>query len=342
MRDIIFHKLEEYLDIAAEKGISGDNVLGIFLYGSQNYGMGKKSSDVDAKIIYIPTFEEICLSKEWKSKEILVADSGHIDIKDIRLMREMWQKQNINFMEILFTDYFIINPKYESLFNEYFVENRDVIAHFDRKKTVKSICGQVQSTLKGELTPKKVYNATRLYYFLMDYLGGKPYAQCIKPTGDIHNYLWNIKYDEDLSDIQMNAKAAMLNGAFDMLVHSAEDLTSPDHKAAAAALDNGVCEILRYSFAKESISKKDFIDSITTTEAKALTSIYKEIQSEGNIALSKMVDKYSISRPVYQNLLNKLKEYNIAEVTAQGMKGTLVKFMHPEFRMEAEGYNKEN
>ena len=338
MRDIIFNKLEEYLDIAAEKGISGDSILGIFLYGSQNYGMGKKSSDVDAKIIYVPSFEEICLKKEWKSQEIIVADSGHIDIKDIRLMREMWQKQNINFMEILFTDYFILNPKYESLFNELFVENRDIIAHYDRKKTVKSIGGQVQATLKGELTPKKIYNATRLYYFLMDYLGGKPYADCIKPTGDIHNYLWGIKYAEEMSEFEMNAKATMLMGAFDMLMQNAEDLASPDQKAATAALDFGVCEILRYAFAKESISKKEFVDSLTNTEVKALNSIYTEIQAEGNFALSKMVEKFSISRPVYQNLLNKLKEYSIAEVASQGMKGTYVKFMHPEFRMEAESY----
>ena len=48
-----------------------------------------------------------------------------------------------------------------------------------------------------------------------------------------------------------------------------------------------------------------------------------------------MIEKYSISRPVYNNLLSKLKEYNIAEVVSQGMKGTYIKFTQSEIKAEA-------
>ena len=38
-----------------------------------------------------------------------------MDIKDIRLYFDNFKKQNINFVEILFTDFYLVNPKYKDL-----------------------------------------------------------------------------------------------------------------------------------------------------------------------------------------------------------------------------------
>lgn len=38
-----------------------DKILGIFIQGSQNYGLDYSGSDIDTKCIVLPTLEDICL-----------------------------------------------------------------------------------------------------------------------------------------------------------------------------------------------------------------------------------------------------------------------------------------
>ena len=42
----------------------GYEVVGVFLQGSWNYGLGWEESDVDTKAIILPTFEEIALGRK--------------------------------------------------------------------------------------------------------------------------------------------------------------------------------------------------------------------------------------------------------------------------------------
>ena len=124
-----------------------DQILGVFLYGSQNYHTNTKESDVDTKAILIPTLEDLCLRRPV-SKELHLDNGEHCEVKDIREMVKMFKKQNINFLEILFTEYCIINPKYNALWRKYFVNNADYIAHYDVKKAILSLTGQGLHTLK--------------------------------------------------------------------------------------------------------------------------------------------------------------------------------------------------
>lgn len=39
------------------------NVVGVFLYGSQNYELDYEKSDVDTKAIVLPTLEDIVLNR---------------------------------------------------------------------------------------------------------------------------------------------------------------------------------------------------------------------------------------------------------------------------------------
>jgi len=72
---------------------------------------------------------------------------------------------------------------------------------------------------------------------------------------------------------------------------------------------------------------EDFYKKITNKEIKAVNSIMKYVQNEGDISLSTLIAETGISRPVFISLLNKLKEHNIAEVTSRGAKGTHIKFL---------------
>lgn len=74
---------------------------------------------------------------------------------------------------------------------------------------------------------------------------------------------------------------------------------------------------------------KDFYEKCTNKEIQALNSIIKHIQNEGDISLSVLIAETGISRPVYISLMNKIKEYNMGEVTNRGVKGTHIKFTCP-------------
>lgn len=62
-----------------------DSIVGIFLQGSQNYGLDYEGSDVDTKLIVVPTFKDIAMNKQPISTTHIRSNSEHIDWKDVRL-----------------------------------------------------------------------------------------------------------------------------------------------------------------------------------------------------------------------------------------------------------------
>ena len=333
----ILDRLQEHWNYAATL-YDESRFLGIFLYGSQNYGFATENSDVDSKLIYLPTFEDMCFKKTMLSKELHYEDE-HIEIKDIRLFREMFMKQNINFIEILYTEYFILNPQYKDLFCKYFIDNREDIAHFDRGKALKSISDQLIHTIKQDPhNNKKLHNGLRLYYFLEDYFNDIPYERCLKQKGVRAEELLAIKRGTALdvtSEFKKERLMLDIINKTEVLCEKYMDCDSPYHEAALAALNNGVKEILKKSFnMTPQFSKSDFFDNLTAMEHRAYESIVDEIGQEGNISVSKMINKVPISRPVFNNLFNKMKKYNVADIDNMGVKGTFIKITHPELLAE--------
>ena len=69
----------------------------------------------------------------------------------------------------------------------------------------------------------------------------------------------------------------------------------------------------------------DFFTALTDNEKKAFQAIREQIGSEGNFSVVKMIQKTSLSRPVFTSLLVKMEKYQVAEVKNQGVKGTYIK-----------------
>lgn len=323
-------RVMEHLDYVVNTlGYNKERILGIFLYGSQNYDLATKDSDVDTKVIILPSFSDMCLKKEWLSKEYVLDNGEHIVVKDIRDYAKNLFKQNINFVELLFTEYKWVNPRYEELFNSYFINNREEIARIDAAVTIKSVAHQALHTLNQDPTDrKKQANANRLCFFLDNYVKHKFYLDCLIPKGRMHDNLLSLKTKgiPELNELNLD----MLKGALEWHIENAEAL---DEKSltGAVAVNNGVIEILKYSFMEpeqEEISYKDFLEKLTHAEERAFKAIVQKIGIEGNITISKLVAETSISRPVYNNLLVKLKENNIATVVNMGVKGTYINVTH--------------
>lgn len=118
----------------------GYEVMGVFLQGSQNYGLEYEGSDIDTKAIVLPKFYDMVTGVPAVSTTHVLPSNEHIDIKDIRMMFDVWKRQNINFVEVLYTPYAWLNPKYaeqlEKLYNA-----RDAIAHANQNTLMKCIYG---------------------------------------------------------------------------------------------------------------------------------------------------------------------------------------------------------
>lgn len=219
-------------------------LLGIFVYGSQNYGISTEKSDVDTKAIIIPTMRDLVLGKPV-SREIHMDNDEHCEVKDIREIVKMFSKQNINFIEILFTDYCWINPKYNRIWRKYFVANAEQIAHMHPRYTIMSICGQAIHTLKQNPTDgKKFANGLRLYHFLKNYLSGVPYSSAIDVSFQSTEFAQKL-IDYKLNKILVDEKETNdLIGKFLWLEATAEQYPSQPEAAAVKIMNEGLMALI--------------------------------------------------------------------------------------------------
>lgn len=188
------------------------NIVGLFLQGSQNYGLDTEESDVDTKLVVTPSLSDIVMNKPAVSTTHVRANNEHIDFKDIRLMLGTFRKQNLNFLEILFTDYFMLNGMYEAEWDE-LVKYREKIAHYNIYAAIKAMKGialekyhamehrypaKVNIIDRFGYDPKQLHHLLRVEDYLERYIVGAPYEACLKPCDP--EYLIQVKlgmYDLD-------------------------------------------------------------------------------------------------------------------------------------------------
>ena len=205
-RDAIMQRVCEHLEHYT-KNFSNEWV-GIFLQGSQNYGLDYEGSDVDTKIIVLPKFEDIVLNRSPISTTSILPNNEHLDVKDIRLMFNCFRKQNINFLEILFTDYFILNPIYEDQFRTV-LDFREEIARYDYQAAANCMQGTILSKRKllTKDTPaahdvivkygydgKQLHHMERVLEFFHKFRDGLPYEDCLASSQ--REYLISLKKHE--------------------------------------------------------------------------------------------------------------------------------------------------
>ncbi len=170
-------------------------IVALCLQGSQNYGLQVPGSDVDTKLVITPTFDEVVLNKKPISTTHVRENDEHIDLKDIRLMLGTFRKQNVNFIEILFTPYTIVNPLFKNEWSR-LIAAREQIAHYSPYNAVKTIKGvalekyhameheypsKVEILAKYGYDPKQVHHLLRIKEFLHRYTDGEPYEDCLRP-----------------------------------------------------------------------------------------------------------------------------------------------------------------
>lgn len=163
-------RLEAHYNKAVEH-FGEENVMGVFLYGSWNYSTNLPDSDVDTKCILVPNLYRLAI-QPFKVTHLDV-DGEVCECMPIMHMVANWKKQNINFVEILFTPYFKLNPDYADFWQpndageweEWAMnaERSDMVARYDMNAAVKSMANQALNTLKQDPSDlKKIMNAARI------------------------------------------------------------------------------------------------------------------------------------------------------------------------------------
>lgn len=171
------------------------NMVGIFLQGSQNYGLDTEDSDIDTKLIVTPTLNDIAHMYCPMSTTHIRENKEHTDFKDVRLMFNTFKKQNLNFIEILFTPYKIINPIYKDDWNKLVAANEE-IAHYNPYAAVCAMRGLATGKRvslfketpdrkvafeKYGYDPKQLYHLLRIEEYLVRYINGEKYINCLQP-----------------------------------------------------------------------------------------------------------------------------------------------------------------
>lgn len=193
-KESIMNRLQEHYEYAENK--ANGEIFAIFLQGSQNYIDDKfsESSDVDSRAIYLPSIKDICLEKDV-SMSVAILDNGeHIDRFDIRKFLKLIKNPGVNNYESLFTEYYIINPKYQEFYNK-LIEVREDIVRLNEKGFLMATMGiskrdfiNLQKRTGGEdydiknlgYSRKRLANIMRFNATTKAYLANKSFSDCLK------------------------------------------------------------------------------------------------------------------------------------------------------------------
>ncbi len=200
----IFKNLKQKYNYLIEKGYE---VVYVSLQGSQNYGLDLYTddyvSDIDCFAVVLPSFDDFVNLNHQISTTLVLDNNEHINIKDIRSMFELYSKQNIQYLETLFTDYKIINKKYKNYANRLFEMKYD-IANISRDLLIRSIFGMssekyhalhhpypsiIDKINKYGYDGKQLSHLIRLYYFLRALENDCNFKQSLTAFNDIERQL---------------------------------------------------------------------------------------------------------------------------------------------------------
>lgn len=262
----ISQKMEEHLQEAKET-LKDRPIVVLACQGSQNYGLDYEDSDFDTKCITAPTFKEIALNRKALSTTHIRENNEHIDLKDIRLYVQTFRKQNLNFLEILFTNYYIcpLNA-FTNFYDEWgrLMNNREKIAHMNPARglaSMKGIAAEKYHALehhylsrmgwinKYGYDPKQLHHLLRIEEFMQRFWQGESFEDCL--ISKMPEYLIAVKRGYYvLEDARYEANAAMRK--IENLYNQAkETMNNKEDQEAVELLEDVSYNIMKRSIQNE-------------------------------------------------------------------------------------------
>jgi predicted nucleotidyltransferase len=259
MTDIMNRLQEHYKEVED----MGYEIVGIFLQGSQNYELAYENSDIDSKAILLPKFNSFVLNKQAISTTHVLENNEHCDLKDIRLMFDCFKKQNINFVEILFTKYRIVNPKYQS-FIQILFDNNETLARYNNYASVNCISGTSMEKFKAlehpyptiidkiekyGYDPKQLHHIIRLNEFMKRYISGEKYADCL--ISKDKEYLIDVKKGIHSLEEAREIGKRLCDETYQLKTEYMNNNSLQVNKECENLLNEVLVEIMKYNFKSE-------------------------------------------------------------------------------------------
>jgi hypothetical protein len=191
----------------------GYNVVAVFAQGSMNYGLyvndDEYKSDVDTKAIVLPTLDDLVNGNKMVSTKYDF-EGEQIDVKDIRVMMDMWVKSNPAYLEILFTKYCVLNSKFEDYLKQILEMGNDIVK-MNYPQLAKCMSGmskekviamehpypsQLKDLEKFGYCPKQIHHIIRLNQLIKDvYQNNISFgdALLLNRLPEFSSYLINVK-----------------------------------------------------------------------------------------------------------------------------------------------------
>jgi hypothetical protein len=142
--------------------------------------------------------------------------------------------------------------------------------------------------------------------------------------------LWCLKYDNLIVPLIQSLDAYWKEGLQKQIIKSYKEMDI----IRKFFIDIGYLHYMKQKPEQTWVDKDTFFKQLTHAEKDALRYISQEIGASGTVSISKMIEKYPISRPVWNNLFKKVQEFNIGEIINRGVKGTHINITHPQLRYD--------
>lgn len=192
--------------------------------GSINYpGLSDEESDVDSKLLTIPSFRDIVQNKTPRNNVHEMQDNKeHVDMKDVREYMRIARKQNINFVEVFFTNYWIANQSYKDIWLE-MMRHAEEFVHMNPYRTLKcckGMCYEKQHALEHRYPSRAYYidafgydgkqlqHAIRIYEFAKKYTEHYSFRDCL--TVDDPEWLLAVKRHK--ADLSLDGARVIMDG----------------------------------------------------------------------------------------------------------------------------------
>lgn len=224
------------------------------LYGSQNYGLATAESDVDVKCAFLPEPRDVLLMD--KRKAFTHTQNGSTDntvlAKDLRDVFNEFYKQNLNFLEVLATPYFMVEPPYAETMNELRKHSNDVARYYERGFYL-CTCGLFNKLDKdfelGRVDKKKFTFGLYLRDFVNQYHSGVEFKDCF--TSENRDFYASVRrldpcefvrcygYKDNYAELWREGKAKM-----DEYFHMAQNMSLAKNEATRKWMDELLYDVV--------------------------------------------------------------------------------------------------
>jgi len=175
------------------------NIIFMVAKGSMNYDMmvftKDYQSDVDVEVAVCPSLDDIIRGNKMISTTYVMDDNSHICVRDIRLFKDLLYKQNLAFLELLHSNYYLMTGLNEMKLLTKLQQMSNDIDKIDQTRFFKALKGMMYEKQKALTHPyptqaeeiekygyanKQLHHILRLHYIVEDMIkDGKTYKDCL-------------------------------------------------------------------------------------------------------------------------------------------------------------------